>query len=210
MTAPGADSGENPRGNADQPWADAGAPTPDQGGWPYPSGFESYPPAPGYPPPGFPPAGFPPPPPTGGFPPPPTGGYPPPNGGYPPPGAGAPAEYPGLGAPGFPPGPGYPPPGYGPPPPGYPSAGYGTPYPGSYFNPGQAQKTNVLAVTSLVLGLLGLVFWPLALAGVIVGVVAMNQIKSTGEAGHGLAVAGTAVGGLAVTLAFILAMVALH
>ena len=182
MTAPGGDSGENPRGNADQPWADPGAPAPDQGGWPYPSGFEPYPP-PGYPPPGFPP----PPPPE--FPPPPVGGYPPP--GY-----------------GTPPG-GYPPPGYGTPP-GYPPVGYGAPYPGSYFNPGQVQKTNVLAVTSLVLSLLGLLFWPLAVAGAILGVVALNQIKSTGEAGHGMAVAGTAVGGVAVAVSFILAMVALH
>ncbi|WP_234812329.1 DUF4190 domain-containing protein [Mycolicibacter longobardus] len=200
MTAPGGDSGENPRGNADRPWSDPGAPSPDQGGWPYPSGFEPYPPAPGYPPPGFPPAGFPPPPPAGGYPP------PPPPGGYPPPGSGVPAEHPSLGAP---PGPGYPAPGYGTPP-GYPPAGYGTPYPGSYFNPGQAQKTNVLAVTSLILALLGLVFWPLALAGTILGVIALNQIKSTGEAGHGIAVAGTAIGGAAVMLSFILAMIALH
>ncbi|ORW08685.1 hypothetical protein AWC16_00220 [Mycolicibacter longobardus] len=117
-----------------------------------------------------------------------------------------PAEHPSLGAP---PGPGYPAPGYGTPP-GYPPAGYGTPYPGSYFNPGQAQKTNVLAVTSLILALLGLVFWPLALAGTILGVIALNQIKSTGEAGHGIAVAGTAIGGAAVMLSFILAMIALH
>ncbi|OBJ28709.1 DUF4190 domain-containing protein [Mycolicibacter heraklionensis] len=154
MTAHGGDSGENPRGNADQPWADPGAPAPDQGGWPYPPSFEGYPPGPGYPPPGFPP---------------------------PPPGA-----------------------------PGYPPSGYGTPYPGSYFNPGQAQKTNVLAVSSLVVSLLGLVFWPLGVAGVILGGVALSQIKSTGEAGHGMAVAGTAIGGVAVTLSLILAMIALN
>ncbi|MGB3520545.1 MAG: DUF4190 domain-containing protein [Mycobacterium sp.] len=198
MTAPGGDSGENPRGNPDQPWADPGAPAPDQGGWPYPSGFEGYPPAPGYPPPGFPP------PPPAGYPPPqPPGNYLPP-GGYLPPTPPAPGEYPGLGAP-----PGYPPPGYGNPP-GYPPSGYGAPYPGSYFNPGQAQKTNFLAVSSLIVSLLGLVFWPLGVAGVILGGVALSQIKSTGEAGHGMAVAGTAIGGVAVTLSFILAMIALN
>ncbi|WP_078058769.1 DUF4190 domain-containing protein [Mycolicibacter icosiumassiliensis] len=58
--------------------------------------------------------------------------------------------------------------------------------------------------------LLGLVFWPLGVAGVILGVVALSQIKSTGEAGHGMAVAGTAIGGVAVTLSFILAMIALN
>jgi len=205
MTAPGEDSGENPRANADQPWADAGASGPEQGGWPYPSGFDSYPPsAPGYPPGGFPPpppGGFPPPPPGGGYPPrfdAPPGGYPPP-----PPGYGAPNEYPGFGTP-----PGYPP-GYGPPP-AYPPGGYGTPYPGGYFNPGQPQKTNVLAISSLIVALLGLVFWPLALVGTVLGVVALSQIKRTGEAGHGIAVAGTAVGVAAVVLSFILAMVALN
>ncbi|BBX23487.1 hypothetical protein MTER_28980 [Mycolicibacter terrae] len=205
MTAPGEDSGENPRANADHPWAGPGASGPEQGGWPYPSGFDGYPPSPGYPQ-----GGYPPPPPPAGFPPPPSaGGYPPrfdaPSGGYPPPpGYGAPGEYPGYSAP-----PGYPP-GYGPPPGYAPGNGYGTPYPGGYFNPGQPQKTNVLAVSSLVVALLGLLFWPLALVGAVLGVVALSQIKRTGEAGHGIAVAGTAVGAAAVVLSFILAMVALH
>ena len=137
MTAPGGDSGENPRGHAQQSWADTGASTPpDQGAWPYPPGFEGYPPPP------------------------------PPN--------------------------------------------YGAPYPGNYFTPGQAQKTNVLAVSSLVLALLGLVFWPLAVAGVVLGGIALSQIKSTGEAGHGQTVAGTAIGGVAIALAFIVAVVALN
>ncbi|MGB3286340.1 DUF4190 domain-containing protein, partial [Mycolicibacter algericus] len=138
-----------------------------------------------------------PPPPTGGFPPPPPPGY------GAPPGYGPPADYPGVGTP-----PGYPP-GYGAPP-GYPQQGYGTPYPGGYFNPGQPQKTNVLAICSLVVALLGLLFWPLAVVGATLGVIALGQIKRTGEAGHGMAVAGTAVGCAAVVLSFILAMVALH
>lgn len=173
MTAPGGDSGENPPGNPDQPWA-AGTPRPEPGGVPYPSDFDPYPPAPGYPPAGFPPAEFP----AAGFPP---AGFPPP----PPPGYG-------------------PPPGFGAPP------GYGAPYPGGYYNPGQAQRTNVLAISSLVASLLGLLFWPLALVGAVLGVVAISQIKRTGEAGHGMAVAGTAVGGAAVVLSFVLAIAALH
>ncbi|KAA1428596.1 DUF4190 domain-containing protein [Mycolicibacter arupensis] len=115
----------------------------------------------------------------------------------------APGEYPGPGTP-----PGYPPTNYGTPPASYP--GYGTPYPGNYINPGQAQKTNVLAVSSLIVSLLGLVFWPLGVAGVILGVIALNQIKSTNEAGHGLAVAGTAIGGVAVMFSLLLAMIALN
>lgn len=203
MTAPGGDSGENPPGNPDQPWA-AGTPRPEPGGVPYPSDFDPYPPAPGYPPAGFPPAefpaaGFPP----AGFPPPPPPGYGPPPG--PPPGYGPPpGPPPGYGPPPGPPSPYGPPPGFGAPP------GYGAPYPGGYYNPGQAQRTNVLAISSLVASLLGLLFWPLALVGAVLGVVAISQIKRTGEAGHGMAVAGTAVGGAAVVLSFVLAIAALH
>jgi hypothetical protein len=67
-----------------------------------------------------------------------------------------------------------------------------------------------LAISSLVVALLGLLFWPLAVVGAILGVVALSQIKRTGEAGHGIAVAGTAVGGVAMVLSFVLAMVALR
>ncbi|MGV0626371.1 DUF4190 domain-containing protein [Mycolicibacter minnesotensis] len=224
MTAPGGDSAENLRGNANEPWAGPSAPVPEQAGRSYPAGFEGVPPAsdypgsdfPGsdYPPAGYPAPGYPPPgyPPSLGFPPPGTGGYPPPPPGFPPPGTGGypppPPGFPPPGAGGYPPA-GYPPPGFGTPP-GYPPSSYGTPYPGNYLHPGQAQKTNVLAIGSLVLALLGLVLWPLGVAAVVLGVAALSQIKTTGEAGHGLAVAGASVGGVAVVLAFILAMVAMN
>lgn len=68
----------------------------------------------------------------------------------------------------------------------------------------------MLAIASLVVSLLGLLFWPLAVVGAALGVVALNQVRRTGEGGHGLAVAGTAVGAAAVVLSFILAMVTLH
>lgn len=84
------------------------------------------------------------------------------------------------------------------------------PYPGGYLTPAGPQRTNVLAISSLVVALLGLLFWPLAVVGAVLGVIALSQIKRTGEGGHGLAVAGTAVGGAAVALSFILAMAALH
>ncbi len=47
------------------------------------------------------------------------------------------------------------------------------------------RPTNVLAIISLVAAFL------LPLAGIITGHIALGQIKKTGEAGHGLALAGT-------------------
>lgn len=117
-----------------------------------------------------------------GFPPPPG---PPGYGGYPPPGYG-----------GFPPGP----PGYNSPP-GPPS--YGVPYPGSYGYPTAPPRTSKLAIISLVISLLGLICGVgilFALAGIVLGAVAISQMKRTGERGYGQAVAGITIG--VVTLAF--------
>jgi hypothetical protein len=88
-----------------------------------------------------------------------------------------------------------PPPGYGPPPTGYPAPNYG----GAYGQP--TQGTNSIAIASLVSSLIGwLPFcgWIGSIIGVVLGVVALNQIKRTREGGNGLAIAGIAVG--AVTL----------
>jgi ABC-type antimicrobial peptide transport system permease subunit len=49
-------------------------------------------------------------------------------------------------------------------------------------------KTNTLAIIALVLGFV------FPLGGIIVGHIALNQLKRTGEAGHGLALAGTILG----------------
>jgi hypothetical protein len=133
-------------------------------------------------------------------------GYPPPP--YPgPPGYGAPT-YPGpaqYGAPqyGTPPPAGYgpPPPGYGPPPTGYPGPDY------SAYGP-PAQKTNQMAIASLVASIVGLVFgfflmflcfigFVPPLIGIVLGVVALNQIKRSGEQGRGFAIAGIIIGGVA-------------
>lgn len=50
-------------------------------------------------------------------------------------------------------------------------------------------RTNTLAIISLVLALVGV-----SLGGIICGHLALGQIKRTGEAGHGLALAGTIIG----------------
>jgi Domain of unknown function (DUF4190) len=124
--------------------------------------------------------------------------------------------------PGYPPNPpGYQPPGYGYQPvqggpPGYPGA---APYPGAYapYQPGYpppSSGNNGLAIASLVTSITGLILGiPLALfcwvgillpiAGVVLGIVALNQIKQTNQPGRGMAIAGIAVGGFAIVAGLI-------
>jgi hypothetical protein len=139
-------------------------------------------------------------------------GYGPPQAFGPPPGYGPP---PGFPAP--PPQP-YGAPGYGPPPPYPPQPGYGPPagppaYPGGYgpYGPPK-QHTNGLAIGSLAASGLGLflsivlfVFGGLAglipaVIGIVLGIVALSQIKSRGEGGRNLAIAGIALGGTALVI----------
>ncbi|WP_435738268.1 DUF4190 domain-containing protein [Cellulosimicrobium sp. PMB13] len=104
--------------------------------------------------------------------------------------------YPGPGDPaaGYPP-PGYPPPGY--PSPGYPPPGYGPAYPGAYGQPyGPVTPTSGLAVASMVVSVASLVLC-LGLTGVVglvLGIVALNQVMRDGKRGKGFAIAGIAVG----------------
>lgn len=88
-----------------------------------------------------------------------------------------PFQVPGA-VPGAPPTMGYGP-GYGPPP-GYPPPGYGYPV---YRRP-----TNTLAILSLVLAF---VFSP---AAIVTGHIARRQIRTSGEDGEGLALAGLIIG----------------
>jgi hypothetical protein len=164
-----------------------------------PSGYETpgYPPASGYPPPSFPPPEYTPSPeytPPPSYPPPGVQGYAPPS--YP---------DPSYSSPSYPPPPGYgtPPPGYGPPPTGYPAPNYA----GAYGQP--SQKTNTLAIASLVasvIGVLPFVCGVGSIIGIVLGVVALNQIKSTGESGRGLAIAGIAVGAVTFLISIVFAI----
>jgi hypothetical protein len=52
-----------------------------------------------------------------------------------------------------------------------------------------ARPTNVLAIISLIASCLGF-----TIPGIIMGHIALHQIKRTGEQGHGLALAGVIVG----------------
>lgn len=168
---------------------DAGkSPSPEStGGAPQPvSGAYESPPFPydptAYPPP---PAGYPPPPPYGAAP-----GYTP--------------EYglPGYGVPGYGPA-GYAPPGY--PAPGYPAQGY-PPY-GAYGAP--APRTNNFAIAALVTSVISLCGLG-SIAGIVFGVVALNQIKVSGESGRGMAIAGIVVGAvtLLLSMVFLIAVMA--
>ena len=62
------------------------------------------------------------------------------------------------------------------------------PAPSPYSAAPVTPRTNTLAIVALILGIL------IPLGGIICGHIALSQIKRTGEAGHGLALAGTIVG----------------
>jgi hypothetical protein len=132
-------------------------------------------PAPGsYPPRGYPPAA------------PAPGGYP---------GAAGPGAYPGAVPSAYPPGPYPPAPAF----PGQaPGGGYQSPpVPGYWSQPPApgfvpVSKTNGLAIASLVLGILWL-FWLGSLVGLVLGLVALKQIKDRHQSGRGIAIAGVAL-----------------
>ncbi|SCX32137.1 protein of unknown function [Mycolicibacterium fluoranthenivorans] len=222
MTVPGQDAGATASSGASETTPDSSSATEPQSGAyeapPLEWAPEPVPPpaAPDYP--GYgPPAGYGPPPsyqppsqqppsyeqplyPPQGYAAPPTyqpGGYPPP-----PPGFGAPYPDPsGYGAPGYP-GAQYgtpPPPPYGAAP-GYPPAGYGAPY------GAPATETNPLAIGSLVASAIGVLCGIGSIIGIVLGIVALNQIKQTRQGGQGLAIAGIAVGAVSLVVSMIFAV----
>ena len=73
------------------------------------------------------------------------------------------------------------------------------------YAPAPQQKTNTLAIISLVLAFV------VSLGAVICGHIALSQIKRTGENGRGLAIAGLVLGyiGLVAGLIWIIAVIAL-
>ena len=80
--------------------------------------------------------------------------------------------------------------------------------PASAPAPAPGAPWNVLAIVSLIASLVGF-----SLAGIITGHLSLNQLKTSGEQGHGLALAGVIVGyatialGLLIALIFIIAAV---
>ncbi len=134
------------------------------------------------------------------------GGNPPAGGGYGPPPGGA-----GYGPPQG--GGGYGPPqgggGYGPPPGGGgggygpPPAGHGPPQPA--YSPPPSQGTSISAIFSLIFGVLS---WltccclsaPVAVPGLILGLIGMSATSGGQKSGRGLAITGTVLNGLAAVL----------
>lgn len=187
MTSPG----DTPSPN--QPGGQPGNPS---SGFEYPS-LENYPPGAGQTPP---PAGYPPYP--GAVPPP----YPTAQGQYPPPppypGAAGQAPYPTPGQPGV-----YPPPyppgtnpagtGY----PGYPPntpPGYSDPY---GYGAAAASGTNGMATGSLIASLIGIFCCIGAIPGLIMGIMALNQLKaSPQQQGKGMAIAGIVISSITMVL----------
>lgn len=125
----------------------------------------------------------------------------------------------------------YGPSGYGgPPPPPPPPYGYGAPppmYPGAYdpYQAYPARATNSLAVASLVTAITGVVLgiplavfcyigWVIPVTAAVLGAVALNQIKVSGQQGRGMALAGVIIGsvtaGLLVLVMVIVAAAAFH
>lgn len=91
-----------------------------------------------------------------------------------------------------------------PPPPPAPSYGSapaydaGTP---SYAAAPSGQKTNVLAIVSLVSAFF------ISIVAIITGHIALSQIKKTGEQGRGLAIAGLIIGYVGLVIGIIVAIV---
>jgi hypothetical protein len=192
MTAPGGTSGEGERGDeANPPPADARAP--EQPVWSPPWDPPASSPAADYPPPTYPPPNYPP-----GYPPDYPGGYPEP---FPPAGyGGAPYPPPQFGAPAG---------GYGPPP--YPGGYYPPPdYPGGYAQGASKPGTNGLAIASLASSLTGLLCCIGSIVGIVLGTLALDQLKRTRQEGYALAVAGIVIGIAGLLVNFIVALFALR
>ena len=86
-----------------------------------------------------------------------------------------------------------------PPPP--PPAGYGA---GGGVPPaGVPAGNNPLAIASLVLSIIGVCCGFGSIIGIILGFVAINQIKKTGQAGEGLAKAGIVIGFITLAISII-------
>jgi hypothetical protein len=211
MTAPGGASGEGAHDDAANP-PGAGGRAPQQPGWEAPWDAPAGPPPTDYPPPAYSPPSYP-------------LGYP---ASYPfEYQAGYPAEYPqppGYAGPPYPPDPpqfGGPPPqfggrpaGYGPPPypGGYPGGYYPTPdYLGGYGLPEPMQPgMNGMAIASLISSVAGVFCCIGGIVGIVLGTIALDQIKRTRQDGFALAVAGIVIGIATLIVALIIAIFAMH
>ena len=149
---------------------------------------------------------------------------------HPSPGGGTGPEQPNWTPPWNPPAADYPPPAYGPPPgygaPPYPPgppqfgaqpSGYGpAPYPGGYYpapdyQPAMQPGTNALAIASLISSFTGFLCCFIgSILAIVLGAIALNQIKQTRQDGYGLAVAGIVIGVGTLVVFLIIALFSMH
>ncbi|WP_156664575.1 DUF4190 domain-containing protein, partial [Mycobacterium sp. 852002-51057_SCH5723018] len=102
-----------------------------------------------------------------------------------------------------------PPGGYGPPPypGGYPD-GY---YPVPDYQGAMQSGTNALAIASLISSFTGFLCCFIgSIVAIVLGVIALNQIKQTRQAGYGLAIAGIVIGIGTLVVFLIIAMFSMH
>jgi hypothetical protein len=132
---------------------------------------------------------------------PPPANYPPP--GYPPPGY--PLDYPGTPPFGY-----QQPPGYGPP--SYPGEYYPAPdYRGDYWSDGAVQPgMNGIAIASLISSFAGLFCCIGGISAIVLGAIALDQIKRTRQDGYGMAVAGIVIGIATLIVSLIIMIFAVH
>lgn len=104
----------------------------------------------------------------------------------------------------------------GPPPPGFPPPAYGYAPPPAFPAYPAKSKPNGMALTSMILGILGvtvglcLLFFPvMPILAVVFGHVALGQIRKTGAPGRGYAIAGLVTGyvGIALAILWLIGMV---
>jgi Domain of unknown function (DUF4190) len=77
---------------------------------------------------------------------------------------------------------------------GYPSGPDGGDWPsGHQGRYGERSETNAWAIASLIAGLVGLLIPLSSIVGIVMGSVAINQIKKTRRSGYGMAVAGIVI-----------------
>jgi hypothetical protein len=85
------------------------------------------------------------------------------------------------------------------------------PQPGAWAYPGAVARTNALAITSMVCGIVQFFgFWLLAaIPAIVCGHIARRQIRQTGEQGAGMALAGLILGwaGVALTAIFVIVII---
>src|SRR5580693_11170 len=211
MKAPGGAFGESSHDDEANPPPAGERAAPEQPVWDAPWDPPTPPTAAAYPPPTYPPPSY-----SAGYPPEYQAGYPPE---YPPP-IPAPPGYqqpPGYGGSPYPPGPQYdaPPAGYWPPPNpgGYPGGYYPAPdYQGGYGLPqGPSQSgVNGMAIGALISSFTGLFCCIGSIVAIVLGTVALDQIKRTRQDGYALAVAGIVIGVATMLINVIIVVVAVR